>query len=425
MDAGEPGTTRNPNKGVRMKLGKVAAFAMAWQVAGCAMDNAPDVSTESASDGLVAAPHAQVAPQTGALRTALQNGLDKLHADGVVGDVGRVSDGCDRIDGHGGVARLGGKQPVALQSQFRMGSNTKTFVAVVMLQLVDEGRVRLDDPIDRWLPGVVSGNGNDGTKITIRNLLQHTSGLYNYTGDLFAVFGIEDYYATRFQHYEPEQLVAIAVSHAPNFAPGTAWSYSNTNYILAGMIIKKVTHHDWSSEVRARILAPLHLDHTFEPGDSPDLPAPHAEGYSELEAGKPLVDVTLANVSVAGAAGSLITTTDDLTRFWRALQAGKLLSPARMAEMHTTVPATELEGVIPGARDGLGIFWTPTRCGGYWNHLGDTLGFSTRSGVNEEGSRAVVVSQSTTIDNGSGFAVAKQLLDDDLETIENVMCAGE
>jgi len=407
------------------KLTKVAAFALVWQVAGCAMDNAPDVTTESSSDGLVAAASARTASPTGALRTALQGGLDKLHADGVVGDVGRVIDGCASIAASSGVARLGGKQPVALNSQFRMGSNTKTFVAVVMLQLVDEGRVRLDDPIDRWLPGVVAGNGNDGTKITIRNLLQHTSGLYNYTGDLFAVFGIEDYYATRFHHYEPEQLVAIAVSHPPNFAPGTAWSYSNTNYIVAGMIIKKVTRHDWSSEVRARILAPLHLDHTFDPGDAPDLPAPHAEGYSALEAGKPLVDVTLSNLTAAGAAGSLITTTEDLTRFWRALQAGELLSPARMADMHTTVPATELEGVIPGARDGLGIFWTPTRCGGYWTHLGDTFGFSTRSGVSEDGSRAVVVSQSTTIDNGEDFAVAKQLLDDDLATIENVMCAGQ
>jgi len=405
-----------------MNSGKFALFAFA--MIGCAAENVPDVTDQSSSER-VSALGQPAGPNRDLLRTALQDGLDKLRADGVVGTVGRVVDGRDAIDARSGVARLGTKLPVAFESEFRMGSNTKTFVAVVILQLVDEGKLRLDDTVERWLPGVVSGNGNDGAKITIRNLLQHTSGLYNYTGDLFAVFSIEDYYAQRFHHYEPEQLVAMAVSHAPNFAPGTNWSYSNTNYILAGMIIEKITGHDWASEVRSRILAPLRLVHTLEPGDWPDLPAPHAEGYSEIEAGKPLVDVTLYNHTWGGAAGSLISTTADLTRFWRALQAGQLLSAARMAEMHTTIPATELQAAVPGIRDGLGIFWTPTRCGGYWNHLGDTFGFSTRNGVNDDGSRAVVISQSTSIDNAENEAVALQWINDDLQTVENVMCAGK
>jgi len=219
---------------------------------------APDLAFEASG---LAASH------PGELRTRLQHHLDVLHADGVVGAVGQVSDGHERIAAHSGVARLDGTTPVSFDAQFRMGSNTKTFVAVVMLQLVDEGKVRLSDTIDRWLPGVVSGHGNDGTQITIRNLLQHTSGINNYTQELLAGYTAAEYYATRFRHYDPEQLVAIAVAQPPNFAPGTGWSYSNTNYILAGMIIKKVTGHDWSTEVNARILAPLQMLHTFDPRD--------------------------------------------------------------------------------------------------------------------------------------------------------------
>ncbi|WP_394850923.1 beta-lactamase family protein [Pendulispora brunnea] len=322
------------------------------------------------------------------------------------------------IDARSGSARHNGTEPVAFESQFRMGSNTKTFVAVVILQLVDEGTIRLDDTVDRWLPGLVSGHGNDGKRITIRHLLQHTSGLHEYSTDMFK--DEEDYQATRFRHFDPEELVAMAVAHQPNFEPGTGWSYSNTNYTLAGMIIEKATGHLWSEEVRTRILEPLQMGHTFEPGDWPALPAPHAQGYNAFSRGKPVADVTLLNMSWGGAAGSLITTTEDLTRFWRALQGGELLSPARMAEMHETVPATELQAVFPGMRDGLGIFWSPTRCGGFWHHPGDAPGFSTRNAVNEGGTRSVVISENTT-----GDAPVASRAKDELQVLEDVMCVGQ
>jgi len=356
------------------------------------------------------------------LRARLQDGLDALFSHGMVGTVGEVSDGRDRIVARSGVARAGRPEPVAFDSRFRMGSNTKTFVAVVMLQLVEEGRVRLDDSVDHWLPGVVSGNGNDGRLVTVRNLLQHTSGIFDYTEALLATFTLADYQRMRFQSVDPEELVDVAMVHAPRFAPGAGWSYSNTNYILAGMIIKKVTGHDWSSEVRTRILAPLGMSQTFDPGDWPGLPAPHASGYQTFTDDGPLVDVTLFNHTLADAAGALVTTTRDLTRFWRALQRGKLLGPAAMAEMHRTIDATELQVVIPGVRYGLGILWVPARCGaGYWGHLGDTFGFSTRNGVSDDGSRAVVVSQNTTPSSG---AATLQFLEDDLQLVDQVMCAG-
>nr|BFE73691.1 hypothetical protein GCM10020092_069920 [Actinoplanes digitatis] len=184
--------------------------------------------------------------------------------------------GLTRVDGDTVRARAGvGDQergsPVPLDGHFRMGSNTKTFVSVVVLQLVGEGRLSLDDTVERWLPGLVTGNGNDGRRITVRNLLQHTSGLYNYTGDITALGSQEDYLAHRYDHYEAEDLVALATKHEPGFAPGTSWDYSNTNYILAGMIIERATGRAWATEVRARILRPLGLSHTSEPGDRPYL----------------------------------------------------------------------------------------------------------------------------------------------------------
>jgi D-alanyl-D-alanine carboxypeptidase len=324
---------------------------------------------------------------------------------------------CAEIQAHSGSAQLDSGLPVALDSRFRIGSNTKTFVAVVMLQLAHDGALDLDDSIDKWLPSLVSGNGNDGKQITIRNLLQHTSGISNYTHDLFATYTPDTFPTLRFQHYEPEQLVAMAIQHPPVFTPGTSWSYSNTNYVLAGMIIKKVTGHDWRSEVDTRIVVPLHLSNTSEPLDESDLPSPHANGYQLFAEGSPLLDVTLMYQSAADAAGSMVSTTSDLTRFWRALQSGRLLGPAEMAEMHDTVPVSQDGDVRPGSRYGLGIIWYPSSCGsGYWHHQGDTLGFSNFNAVSEDGSRAVVVSQ-TTIPGGPAANT------EDFQLLDDAMCA--
>lgn len=404
-----------------MNLGKLLAVSLA--LVGCTAGAAVDDTGSSASEDTSTAESRTTPSGNRAVRAALQSGLDKLHADGVVGTVARVLDGRDTIEARTGVARLGSNDPVRFDTQFRMGSNTKTFVAIVVLQLAEEGKLRLDDTVERWLPGLVSGNGNDGKKITIRQLLQHTSGLYNYTGDLFDPYTAADYYASRFQHVEPDELVAIAMSHEPYFAPGTSWKYSNTNYILAGLIVEKASGRSWASEVRRRIIVPLQLTHTLEPGDWPGLPLPHAEGYSVLGVDEPLLNTTLYNHTWGGAAGSLITNLDDLTRFWRALQRGQLLSRASMAAMHDTVEATDIQVVIPGARYGLGIFWVKTACGGYWMHDGDTFGFATRNGVDEDGARVLVMSRNATVDAGDQDK-ALQWIGDDIAMAEAVMCAG-
>lgn len=392
-----------------MKLTKIFTLQLATSIlAGCSGD---DPAADSSADYPL---------QQRELAGTLQADVDEHQRHGVVGIVAQVHVGDEVVRARAGESSVGSGTPVEFDTRFRMGSNTKTFVAVVVLQLAEEGTLSLDDTVEKWLPGVVTGNGNDGSKVTIRQLLQHTSGIHNYTADLFTGFTADDFNRVRYESVTADDLVAIALAHPPDFEPGTSWNYSNTNYILSGMIIEEATGRDWASEVQARIITPLDLTNTFEPGEDPDLPSPHAQGYHLFTEGEPLVDVTSYNHTWGGAAGSLITTLDDLTRFWRALQSGELVAPAQLAEMQTTVAAVGLDEVIPGIQYGLGVMTVPTSCGGvYWAHFGDTSGFTTRNAVNVEGTRAVVLSNHTSFDVGPVL----QVISDDLKLLDDVMCA--
>lgn len=282
---------------------------------------------------------------------------------------------------------------------------TKTFTATVVLQLAGEGRLSLDDTVAHWLPAVVAGNGNDGSRITIRELLQHASGIYDYTKDLPALASAAGFQANRFRTYTPQQLVALAMQHPPLFAPGTSVSYSNTGYILLGMIINRVTGRSWASEVNARIIRPLGLRHTNTPGTFPFIAGPHAEGYHSFGGVTP-IDVTVFNPSGADAAGSIISTTADLSRFYRALAGGRLLAPAQLSEMETTVAVPQLAAVWPGGRYGLGLAWFPLSCGGgFFGHQGDVVGYHTWDAVTPGTGRTVVVSIT-----GDGSARTQQVL---------------
>ncbi|MFB7620535.1 serine hydrolase domain-containing protein [Kitasatospora sp. NPDC056181] len=328
------------------------------------------------------------------LRLRLQRDADAITALGVTGVQARLvtSDGRDTT-ATSGVADLTDRRPVPGDGHFRAASITKTFVATVILQLVGDHRIALDDPVERWLPGVVSGNGNDGRAITVRQLLQHTGGIHDDYPDYTSA---QDFRRHRYDTYTPEQTVARAMRHSPDFEPDEDWGYSNTGYVLLGMIIERVTGHPWHEEVRDRIVRPLGLDHTFRPGASPVLPRPHAETYQRFKAGEPLVDVTeQVGPGTNGEAG-LVSTTADLNRFFRALLGGRLLPPAQLAQMTRTVPVGEkLEHFMPGARDGLGLFSRPLSCGGeYWGHEGGDSGWITSTGVTADGRRSVTVSLS-------------------------------
>jgi D-alanyl-D-alanine carboxypeptidase len=366
-----------------------------------------------------AVPHQHpAAARAGYGREQLRRDVNVIHAAGVTGVLAEVDGG--RLTVRAGTAKAGSGRAVPSNSYIRIGSNTKTFVATVLLQLVAEGRVSLDDTVAKWLPGVVTGNGNDGAAITVRELLQHTSGLYDFTAAMPALASSQGYLGTRYRSATPEQLIALAMRHKPLFKPGTSWAYSNTDYVLAGMIIAKATGKSWETEVRDRIIVPLGLRHTFVPS-SPYLPAPHADLYQQFAPGGPLTDTTVMNYTWADAAGSIVSTPDDLDRFFRALVTGRLLPPTQLAEMEKTVPTIGEQGLLD--RYGLGLAWQPLSCGGgYWTHGGDVLGSSTAIGISANGRSSVVVEAFTEL-AGEPAALRQHQLEADL--VDHALCAGK
>ncbi len=337
----------------------------------------------------VALPAQAAAP---APRPELQQALDALGDAGVSGTLARVRDEKGRWAGASGVGDLRTGEPVPVNGRFRIGSITKTFVATVLLQLESERRLDLDDSVERHLPGLVP----NGRNISIRQMLNHTSGIYNYT-DAMPLDG-EEFLKIRFKYYSPRELVKIATAHEPNFPPGQGWSYSNTNYILAGLVIEKVTGKTYGSEIQRRILRPLGLRDTSIPGRSTAVPGPHSHGYLLLD--DRTVDVTRLKPSWAWAAGEMISTTADLNRFFAALLGGKLLRPSQLAAMKTVVPVEE------GFGYGLGLIGGDLPCGGKaWGHSGGIHGYLTESLQTEDGRAQVSISINPLTGEGLGEAL--------------------
>ncbi|WP_275561796.1 serine hydrolase domain-containing protein [Streptomyces sp. 5-6(2022)] len=284
-----------------------------------------------------------------------------------------------------GVANVKSHAPMRRDSRFRIGSMTKPFVATVVLQLVGERRVALDAPVERYLPGVIRGHGNDGRVITVRQLLQHTSGV----PDILDYLTPQEVLKDPLAHHDTRDLVNLALAHPPTFEPGTGWRYSNTNYLLAGLLIERVTGHTYGEEIRRRVIAPLGLRETYVPGDDPTIPGPHPRGYARPGENAPLLDITAINPTVAGPAGGMISSGTDLNRFLDALVRGELLRPAQLRQMMTTRPT----GNPDGRAYGLGLESRPLPCGGglYWGHGGDIPGYGTVGGATVDGRQATVM----------------------------------
>ncbi|MFE7582626.1 serine hydrolase domain-containing protein [Streptomyces gardneri] len=328
-------------------------------------------------------------------RGDLRRDISALRALGITGVQARVTTTSGRdLVATTGVAVAGTNRPVPRDGYFRIASTGKALMAAVILQLVDEGQLSLDDTVDRWLPGVIDGNGNDGRKITVRQLLQNTSGLHD---DLPGFDTPQQYYQHRYDTYTPEQIVARAMKHHPDFQPGTGWSYSNTGYVVLGMIVEKATSRPWREEVETRILKPLGMNHTYLPGTTSTLRRPHADGYQVFASG----ERTNVTAQIVPDLGGYVSTTADVNRFFQGLLGGKLLSEARMAEMRDTVPvAKQLEAIWPGGSYGLGLVNRPLTCGGsYWSHEGGEAGYITLNGATDDGSRTVTVSMTTSFND--------------------------
>ncbi|WP_412074891.1 serine hydrolase domain-containing protein [Streptomyces xanthophaeus] len=333
---------------------------------------------------------------------SVQQGLNALvHSDGLPAALATVKDreGRSRTYTAGlGDVTTGSKVP--RDGQVRIGSNTKTFTAVVVLQLVGEGKIDLDAPVETYLPGLVRGEGIDGRHITVRQLLQHTSGLPDYE----SLVG-EDILQHRY--FEPRDLLDLAFRRKADFAPGTNWAYSNTNYVVAGLIVQKVTGRPLAEETDRRVIKRIGLRHTYfpAPGDV-TIREPHPQGYHRDAAGAPLRDVTEIDPSAAWAAGQMISTNSDLNQFFTALLAGRLLPAAQLAQMRTTVPIGDT-----GAGYGLGLLSRPLSCGGvYWGHGGDISGYETRGGVTDDGRAANITVTSIPV-GGAGTKHLESVVD--------------
>jgi D-alanyl-D-alanine carboxypeptidase len=322
-------------------------------------------------------------------------GLDRIVAAGAVGAVAEVRTGNRVWRGASGSATLDTATPVPVDSRFRAGSITKTFVATVVLQLVAEGRLRLDDPARRWVPAL-------DPRITVRELLAHTSGLFDYLHTLNMPPSPE-FFADRWRTWTAGELVRRALAEPPTSDdPGRVFAYSNTGYLVLGEIISAVTGHSYADEIRHRLIRPLRLTGTSVPGTSPRIPGPHPHGYVRGPAGD-LVDLTGMNPSVMGAGGEMISTTSDLNRFFAALFGGRLLPHRLLAEM-------EHPGA-PGSRYGLGLFFRTTPCGvRVFGNDGDALAYQAWSYSTLDGSRQVSIAVTPNFD-----ADRDSLVDDNVD----------
>ncbi|GIH19343.1 serine hydrolase [Rugosimonospora africana] len=333
---------------------------------------------------------------TGQSRPQLQEAIQEIVDAGIAGVQLRVHDQRGDWAGSAGVSRLGAAAKPPTDGRFRIGSTTKTFTATVVLQLVGEDKIGLDTPVADYLPQF----GLD-RRITVRMLLQHTSGLFEFTGQSYPdgtyVAGIpwsgKEWVDNRFRTYRPEDLVRFALSKPALFAPGTDWSYSNTNYVLARLLIEKVTGHSYADEVQRRIVRPLGLSGTVVPGTSPQIPGPHAHAYYQYEeAGQPkTVDITRQNPSWISSAGEMISTTKDLNTFISALLGGRLLPRPLLAEMLKPHATSD-----PTSDYGLGLFelHADANCSGtiLINHNGSVQGYATLMYSTPDGSKSLTAS---------------------------------
>lgn len=380
----------------RRALPSVAALATIILLAGCAPSHPAEPTPGAGASEATAARLTEVG----------QAVLDS----GATAFIGSVHDEQNSTSIALGVAdRDSGAEAVA-SDEFQMGSTTKTVTATVALQLVGEGVLSLDDSVERWLPEAVP----NGSAITLRMLLQHTSGLFDYASD--DAFGLA-LFADPTAEHTAQDLLTVALKHDPTFAPGEGWAYSNTGFVVVGMMLEAATSQSVPDLITERVIAPLGLEHTYWAADGKFRDS-HLHGYYRSQpGGTDYVDVSSFPLSWADAAGALISTTGDLGEFERALQSGALLEPAELAEMRSTVDIPDTGGQYAY---GLGLMRISTPDGDVWGHTGGTLGYLTQAWSTEDGSRSLIENVATasatplgpdTEIDGAASAAASSLFD--------------
>ena len=311
---------------------------------------------------------------------AFQKAIDDTRAAGnLPGVIARVISPAGTWTGTSGVRVAGGDDPIQTADHTRIGSLTKTMTATLLLQLVQEGRVSLDDRIDRFVPDAPNGSA------TLRQVADMTSGIPSYTAS--ESFD-RKFFADPESVWTPTELVDTAKALPPSFPPGQGWEYSNTNYVLLGLVIEKVLAKPIGEVFADRIFTPLGMAESSWPGGSVEIPDPHLDGLTDQ--GQPdgqTVDSTRWNPSFASTAGAVISTVDDLQSWGEALFTGQgVLNPAtqqlRRDSILTSPPpntATSGYGIGIGNRDG------------WWGHDGDFPGYNTSLFHNYDSDTTIII----------------------------------
>lgn len=274
--------------------------------------------------------------------------------------------------------------PMAVDMHMRIGSITKTFIGTILMQLSEAGKLQLDDPIDKYVPGVPNG-----AKISLRRLADMTSGVASYTQNKAFT---DLLFARPESVFTPPQLLAYGISKSPLFPPGARFDYSNSNTVLLGLVIEKVTGRPIGEVLKASILTPLKLGNTVWPGESPDLPTPYAQGFTlQGDTAKPdaPANATHWNPSWGWTAGALISDVRDLLVYGRALVTGQgLLSPEAQAARLTSFPGKAGYGIALGCIDG----WV--------GHTGELPGYNTTVFHDTTSDTTVIVLANSDIASG-------------------------
>jgi D-alanyl-D-alanine carboxypeptidase len=307
-----------------------------------------------------------------------------------------------------GVADKATGAPMKTDFYHRIGSQTKTFTATGVLQLADQGKVGLDDPVAKYIDGVPQGD-----KITLRQLLRMQSGLFNYSES--PAFQ-QAMFADPRTPFSPQELLGFAFAEPNVFPPGEGFLYCNTNYILLGLVVEKVGGQPLHDYVRDHILTPLGMRHTSFPTNNA-FPEPHAQGYTVQTADGKETTATDWDPSWGWAAGAMISTVEDLHIWAPALATGELLTPAMQAQRLQTVGAP---GLPPQDGYGLGIF----NLGGWIGHNGSLPGYQTVAVYLPQTQTTMVILINTDIEHqGSepstalATAITKELTPDHVYTL--------
>jgi len=352
----------------------------------------------------------------------LQTGVQRVVQGGFPGAWAMDSNG---NTGAAGVADLQTSAHTQANMKMRIASVTKSFTGAVALQLVAEHKLGLNDTLQKWVPGILPYAGH----VTVKQLLNHTSGVPDYleADSNSLIYQVARGEVSRYQTWTPQQLVGLIANQPQHQLPAGQAEYSDTNFILVGMVVEAVTHDTVQHQVQTRFITPLHLANTTFPSTSPSITAPYARGYSyrvdadgNIIVGMPFSqytdDWTNYNPSFLWATGAMISNPADMNTFMKALVGGQLLPASLTAQMKTTVPITLPEGLFPpGFGAGLGIWsWdlsqvdAPDGCNQtIYGHEGETLGYDTWSFTNASGSRAIAMGVNLMfpdfVSTGSGY----------------------